>query len=137
MAASPTFPKNIVGIHKTILPADTTAWVDVYDNSAGTANVRIEALNLCSDDTSTVNIQFGRYAGSATYLLGTVRAVTLSGTDGAAARVNCLSTVGATAADGIPVIEVPAGEKLQAKSLVAVTAAKTVTLTGWGRNFAA
>lgn len=137
MAASPVFPKNIVGIHKTILPADTTAWVDVYDNSAGTANIRIEALNLCSDDTATMNIQFGCYAGAATYLIGTVRVVTLSGTDGAAARVNALSTIGTTAADGIPVIEVPAGEKLQAKVLVAVTAAKTVTLTGWGRNFAA
>ena len=137
MAVSPTFPKSIVGINKTILPADTTALVDVYDNSAGTANVRVEALNLCSDDTSTVNIAFYRYAGSTAYLIGVVRAVTLSGTDGATARVNCLSTVGTTAADGIPVIEIPAGQKLQAKSLVAVTAAKTVTITGWGRNFAA
>ena len=137
MAASLTFAKNIVDIHKTILPADTTAWVDVYDNSAGTANIRVEALTLCSDDTSTVNIQFGRYVGATTYPIGTVHAVTLSGTDGATARVNCLTTVGTTAADGIPVIEIPAGVKLQAKSLVAVTAAKTVTLTGWGRNFAA
>lgn len=137
MAATPTYAKNVVSIAKTILPADTTAWVDLYDNSSGTANIRIEALNLCSDDTSTVNIQFGRYVGATTYLLGTVRAVTLSGTDGAAARVNCLSTVGTVAADGIPVIEIAAGSKLQAKSLVAVTSAKTVTLTGWGRNFAA
>ena len=137
MATTPTFAKSIIGIGKQILPADTTAWVDVYDNSAGAANVRIEALNLCSDDTSTVNIQFGRYVGSTTFLIGTVRAVTLSGTDGAAARVNCLSTVGTVAADGIPVIEIAAGTKLQAKSLVTVTSAKTVTLTGWGRNFAA
>ena len=137
MAASPTFPKTIVGVHKTLVNADSTNFVDVYDNSLGTANVRIEALNLTSDDTSTVNIAFARYAGSTAYLIGTVRAVTLSGTDGAAARVNCLSTVGTTAADGIPVIEIAAGEKLQAKSLVAVTSAKTVTLTGWGRSFAA
>ena len=137
MAATPTYAKSVVSVAKTILPADTTAWVDVYDNSAGTANVRIEALNLCSDDTSTVNIKFGRYVGSTTFLIGTVRAVTLSGTDGAAARVNCLSTVGTVAADGIPVIEIAAGTKLQAKSLVTVTSAKTVTLTGWGRNFAA
>lgn len=137
MAATPTYAKSVVSVVKTIINADSTNWVDVYDNSAGSANVRIEALNLCSDDTSTVNIAFGRYVGSTTYLMGTVRAVTLSGTDGAAARVNCLSTVGVTAADGIPVIEVPAGTKLQAKSLVAVTAAKTVTLTGWGRSFAA
>lgn len=137
MAATPTYAKSVVSVVKTIVNADSTNWVDVYDNSAGSANVRIEALNLCSDDTSTVNIAFGRYVGATTYLMGTVRAVTLSGTDGAAARVNCLSTVGVTAADGIPVIEVAAGSKLQAKSLVAVTSAKTVTLTGWGRNFAA
>lgn len=137
MAESPTYAKNVVGINKTLVNADTTAWVDVYDNTAGTENIRVEALNLCSDDTSTVNIQFGCYVGATTYPIGTVRAMTLSGTDGAAARVNCLSTVGTTAADGIPVIEIPAGVKLQAKSLVAVTSAKTVTLTGWGRNFAA
>ena len=137
MASSPTFTKNVVGLHKTLVNADSTNLVDVYDNSAGTANIRVEALNLCSDDTSTVNIAFYRYAGSTAYLIGVVRAVTLSGTDGATARVNCLSTVGTTAADGIPVIEIPAGQKLQAKSLVAVTAAKTVTITGWGRNFAA
>ena len=137
MAATPTYAKSVVSVVKTIVNADSTNWVDVYDNSAGTANVRIEALNLCSDDTSTVNIAFGRYVGSTTYLMGTVRAVTLSGTDGAAARINCLSTVGTVAADGIPVVEVAAGTKLQAKSLVAVTSAKTVTLTGWGRNFAA
>ena len=135
MAANPVFPSGIAGIAKTILPADSTNWVDVYDNSASSTPVRVEALNLCSDDTSTVNIQFGRYVGSTTYLIGTVRAVTLSGTDGAAARVNCLSTVGTTAADGIPVIEVAAGQKLQAKSLVAVTSAKTVTLTGWVRQY--
>ncbi len=33
MAASPTFPKSVVGIDAVILPANTTAWVDVYDNS--------------------------------------------------------------------------------------------------------
>lgn len=137
MAESPTYAKNVVGINKTLVNADTTAWVDVYDNTAGTANIRVEALGICSDDTSTVNIAFGCYVGATTYLIGTVRVVTLSGTDGAAARVNALTTVGTTAADGINVIEVPAGQKLQAKSLVAVTAAKTVTITGWGKNFAA
>jgi hypothetical protein len=137
MAATPTYPKTTVAIAKTILPADTTAWVDVYDNSAGSADVCIEALALCSDDTSTVNIAFGRYVGSTTFLMGTVRAVTLSGTDGAAARVEVLTVVGTTSASGIKVIHVPPGTKLQAKSLVTVTSAKTVTITGCGMTFAA
>jgi hypothetical protein len=136
MATSPTYPSGIASIAKTILPADTTSYVDVYDNSAGTDPVRVEALNLCSNDTSTVNISFARYKSSAAYLIGTVRAVTLSGTDGAAPRINCLATLGVMAPDGIPVIELAAGEKLQAKSLVTVTTDKTVTITGWARQYA-
>lgn len=136
MAATPTFPSNIARIAKTLVNADSTNYVDVYDNSAATTPVRVEALNICSNDTSTVNLSFARYDGSTAYLIGTVRVVTLSGTDGAAARVNALSTIGTTAPDGIPVIEIPPGGKLQAKSLVAVTADKTVTITGWVRQYA-
>jgi hypothetical protein len=135
MSATPIYPSGIVSIAKTILPADTTSYVDVYDNSAGTAPVRVEALNLTSDDTSTVNIAFALLKSATAYLMGTVRAVTLSGTDGAAARINCLATLGVMAPDGIPVIEIPAGEKLQAKSLVTVTTAKIVTITGWARLY--
>lgn len=137
MAASPVFASGTDRIAKTILPADTTAYVDVYDNSASLTGVRVEALNICSNDTSTVNISFARYDGAAAYLIGTVRVVTLSGTDGAAARVNALTTVGTTAADGINVIEIPAGGKLQAKSLANVTADKTVTITGWVKLYLA
>jgi hypothetical protein len=136
MATSPTYPSGIARIAKTIVPADSTNWVDVYDNSASSTPVRVEAMNICSDDTSTVNIQFGRNVGATTFLIGTVRAVTLAGTDGATARVNALATVGTLASDGINVIEIPAGGKLQAKSLVAVTSAKTVTITGWARQYA-
>lgn len=137
MAATATYRNDAKPIRKQILPADTTAWVDVVDNTAGTKAVRVEALNLCSDDTSTVNIQFSRYDGSTNYVVGTVRAVTLAGTDGATARVDCLQTIGTLAPDGIRVIEVGAGGKLQAKSLVAVTSAKTVTLSGWFMKFEA
>jgi hypothetical protein len=136
MAASPIFPSGIAEITKTLVNADSTNWVDIYDNSAGSTPVRCECLILTSDDTATVNIQIGKLSGGTTYLLGTVRAVTLSGTDGAAARINMLNTVGVTAPDSIQVIEIAAGTKLQAKSLVAVTSAKTVTLTGWVRQYA-
>jgi hypothetical protein len=50
--------------------------------------------------------------------------------------VAALDTIGTLAADGIKVIEIPAGGKLQAKSLVAVNSNKTVTITGWVRTFA-
>jgi hypothetical protein len=110
--------------------------VTLYDNSAGSAAVRLEALNLCSDDTVTVNVQIGVEVSSVQYLIGTARAITLSGTDGAAAIINALNIVGNVSPDAIKVIYVPVGGKLVAKSLLAVTATKTVTLTGWVRQYA-
>ena len=135
MATSPTFSSGVAVIRAQILPANTTAWVDVYDNSLGTKAVRVEGLGITSDDTSTVNIQFSMLASGTNYLVGTVRAVTLSGTDGAAARVNAMATVGTLAPDGVYDIWVGAGEKLQAKSLVTVTSAKAVTITGRARLY--
>ena len=136
MAASPTYSSSVAAVRAQLLPADTTAWKDVYDNSAGTSPVRIEGLGICSDDTSTVNIQFSMLIGGTNYLIGTVRAVTLSGTDGATAKVQALPTIGVLAPDGIYDIWVGAGEKLQAKSLVTVTSAKTVNITGRARLYA-
>lgn len=135
MATAPYYPAGIAGIGKTIVNSDSTNWVDVYDNTAGSTPVRIENLTLCSDDTSTVNIQFSRVVGGTSYLIGTARAATLSGTDGAAASVNALSIIGSIGSDGVLAYEVAAGGKLQAKSIAAVTAAKTVTITGWGRTY--
>ena len=136
MATAPTFSSGVATVRAQILPADTTAWKDVYDNSAGTKAVRIEGLGITSDDTSTVNIQFSMLASGTNYLAGTVRAVTLSGTDGAAAKINALTSIGTMAPDGIYDVWVGAGEKLQAKSLVTVTSAKTVTITGRARLYA-
>ena len=135
MATSATFSSGVAVLRAQILPANTTAWVDVYDNSLGTKAVRVEGLGITSDDTSTVNIQFSMLASGTNYLVGTVRAVTLSGTDGAAARVNAMATVGTLAPDGVYDIWVGAGEKLQAKSLVTVTSAKAVTITGRARLY--
>ena len=136
MATSATFSSGVATVRAQLLPADTTAWKDVYDNSAGTKAVRIEGLGITSDDTSTVNIQFSMLASGTNYLAGTVRAVTLSGTDGAAAKVNAMTSIGTLAPDGIYDVWVGAGEKLQAKSLVTVTSAKTVTITGRARLYA-
>jgi hypothetical protein len=136
MATSPVYPSGVAGVNKTIVTADTTNWVTLYDNSAGSAAVRLESLNLCSDDTATVNIQIGVEVSAVQYLIGTARAITLSGTDGAAAIINALNIVGNVSPDAIKVIYIPVGGKLVAKSLLAVTATKTVTLTGWVRQYA-
>jgi hypothetical protein len=135
MAANPSYPSDVKGINKTIVNSDSTNWVTLYDNSSGSTAVRVEALNLCSDDTATVNIQIGVEVSSTQYLIGTAQAVTLSGTNGTARLINALNIVGNVAPDAIKVIYIPASAKLVAKSLVAVTSAKTVTLTGWVRVY--
>jgi hypothetical protein len=129
MATTPIFSNDVKNIAKTIAPGDSTNWVDVFDN-AGLKSARVESLAICSDDTSAVNVQFGLLKGGTTFLLGTINVPTLSGTNGSALRINALTNLGTTDPDGILTIEVEAGAKLQAKSLVAVTASKVVTLTG-------
>ncbi len=136
MATAATFPSGVAAVRAQILPADNTTWKDVYDNSAGDKAVRIEGLGICSDDTNTVNITFSMLANAVNYNIGTVRAGTLSGIDGAAAKVNALAVIGVLAPDGIYDVWVAAGEKLQARSLVAVSSAKVVTIAGRARLYA-
>ena len=134
---TPVYGQDVANIAVTLANADSTNYKDAYDNSGGTKAVRVEALSIASTDTSTVNLQFAVLKGGTAYLLGTCRAVTLSGTDGAAAKVSALSAgnVGTLAADGIYDVWIEAGAKLQVKSLVAVTADKLVTVTGRVRAF--
>lgn len=135
---TPVYSQDMKNIAMTLVNADSTNYKDAYDNSAGSKAVRIEGLSITSDDTSTVNIAFAVLKGGTAYLLGTCRAVTLSGTDGAAARIAVLSVsnIGTLAPDGVYDIWIEAGAKLQVKSLVAVTSNKTVTVTGRVRTFA-
>lgn len=141
MATTNTFPKDRVGFAVKFANADSTNIKVVFDNSAGTKAMRIEALTITSDDTSARNVQFSRLVSAVDYTVGTVNVPVASGTDGAAPRVTALSSatmgIGTMDADGIYVCWIPAGQKLDAKMLVAVTADKTVTLTGWARSYEA
>jgi hypothetical protein len=135
MATTPLFSNDVKNIAKRIMLADTTTFVDIFNNLTGTKSARVEALAICSDDTNAVNVQLGLLIGETVYLMGTVAVPTLSGTNGSAARINAMTTLGTQDPDGIFTIEVEAGAKLQAKSLVAVTAQKVVTLTGRVRTY--
>lgn len=137
MAATPTYASNVKNIAKTLVNADSTNWVDLFDNSANAKNATVEGLTITSDDTSAVNLQIGLLKGGTAYLMGTVNVPTLSGTNGSAARVSALgiSTLGTLTPEGIYTLEIEAGAKLQAKVLAAVTSAKTVTVTGRVRQY--
>lgn len=137
MAATPIYASGVKNIAKTIVNADSTNWVDLFDNSTNNRNATVEGLTICSDDTSAVNMQIGLLKSGTTYVMGTVNVPTLSGTNGSAARVSALgiNTLGTLTPEGIYTIEIEAGAKLQAKAVVAVTAAKTVTVTGRIRQY--
>lgn len=136
MATTPTFPSGVAPIRAKITAALTTTLVDVYDNSAGAAAVRIEGLGLASDDTAAANIQFSMLSSAVSYPISTVNVPIASGTNGSAARVNALPSIGVLAPDGIYDLWIGAGEKLQAAALVTLTSAKTVTITGRVRLYA-
>lgn len=135
MAAAPTYPSGVAAIAATFVDTDGTNWKTIYDNSSS-APVRVEALTLCSDNASAVNLQLGIEVSGSTYLLGTVRVAALAGTDGAAAAVFPLLTLGAVAPDAIRVLHIPPGAKLRARPLATVSATKTVTVTGAARLYA-
>lgn len=132
MAKTNTIPvtQNIKTVGGTFVNADSTTAKTIY--TAGSNDAIIKTLNLTSNDTSAVNIQLLVNDGTADRLLGTVRVATLSGTDGAAPSVDAL---GGTLIPSLPydangkrVLPLQAGHILKWAPLVAVTAAKTVTL---------
>jgi hypothetical protein len=142
MATTNTFPKDRVAVGPiTIVNADSTNIKVLLDNSAGAKALRIEQLTICSDDTTARNVQFSRLASAVDYLIGTVNVPVASGSDGTTPRVTALSSstsgIGALDSDGLYVCWVPAGQKLDVKVLIAVTADKTVTISGWARSFEA
>lgn len=141
MATTNTFPKDRTGFAVNLVNDDSTNIKVVLDNSAGTKALRIESLTITSSDTSARNVQFSRLISGVDYVIGTVNVPIASGTDGIAPRVTALASsaagIGSLDADGIYVCWIPAGQKLDAKMLVAVTADKTVTISGWARSYEA
>lgn len=129
MSATPTFPSGVAVIRAKITPTETTSAVVLYDNT-GTNAVRVEGLGIASDDAAAQNIQFSILAGGVTYPISTVNVPIASGTNGSAARVNALPSIGVLAPDGVYDVWVGAGEKLQANSLATLTAGDTITITG-------
>lgn len=136
MSTTLVLPVDVVSFDRKILPADTTTLLDLIDNTSGTKTMRIESLNLNSDDTSAKIVQFYRKKGSSdAVLLGSINVPTLSGTNGVAATVNALNTLGRDAPDGLSVFYCTAGTKIQISVTAAVTAAKTIHVSGVARTY--
>lgn len=121
----------------TFVNADSTTAKTVF--TAGANDSDLKMLTLTSDDTASVNMHVYYKTGGTAYLIGTVRAVTLSGTDGAA---NAIDLLNSTALPFLPVddagkryIPVKNGDVVQVAPVAAVTSGKTATIVALGYDY--
>lgn len=109
--------------------------------STGAANgTKITAVMVATDDTGARDLQVGiTRVGPVFYPLGTKTIPIGSGTTAAAAGVNLLDPAIIPGlpidSDGQPYLFLENGQSLQAKVLVAVTAAKTMSINAVAADF--
>jgi hypothetical protein len=138
MATIQTYPTTTgpVQVAKRILPADTTAIVDVYDNSAGTAAVKFDSLSITTTNSADRVATFYLYSGTTSFRIGSCSVPDLSGSNGTTdPRINVLSTLGVAGADGVPAIWVSAGNKLQVSVDAALATDKVMDVVGRAWTF--
>jgi len=130
-------PKGVNTGKVQIVNADTTTLKTLF--TAGADDSNLKAIIATSDDTSTVNLRVLLTSGGTDYQLGTVRIVTLSGTDGAANNIDVLNS---TAFAGLPLdangkryIPLKNGDVIKVAALATVTSGKTVNVTAFGEDF--
>lgn len=138
MAANPTYPAATgpVQVAKRLEPSNSTNVVDVYDNSAGTSAVKFDSLSITTTNSADRIAKFYLYAGTTSYLIGSVNVPDLSGTNGSTdPRVNVLATLGVPGADGVHCIWVSAGNKLQVSLDSALATDKVLDVVGRGITY--
>lgn len=122
---------------QTIVNADGTTAKTIF--TAAAEGSRVLGLSLTSDDTAIRDLALYIRKSGTDYLIGTVRIPIAAGTDGAVPSVNGLNSTDLPFLpidnNGIPYIELATGETLKAGVLVAVTAAKTVTIVAFGKDY--
>lgn len=106
---------------------DTTTAKDLF--TAGSNDSDLKVMSITSSDTASVNMQLFYFDGSTSYLIATVRAVTLTGTDGAANAVDLLNSVAspfiAFDDSGKRFIPVKATHKIKGACVVTMTTGTT------------
>ena len=130
---SPIFVLTMNNKGVTFVNADGTSNKDLF--VAGANGSRLASIAATTNDTSTNNVKISLYDGSTAWWAGTVAVPTLSGTDGSTAGVNLLSLSLCPWLNSDGSLTLPSGWKVQVAPLVAVTAAKTLTLVALGADY--
>jgi hypothetical protein len=131
---SPQRPK--LGL-ATIVNADGTALKTVI--TAGADGSKVTSLMLSSNDTTARDIQWGVSRSGTFYPRGTINVPITGGTIAATTGVDAFSFTACPGlpldSDGQPYIFLESGDTLDVKTLVAVTAAKTIYAASAYGNF--
>lgn len=130
---NPIFINKANNQEATFVNADGTTAKDLI--VAGADGTKINGIAVTSDDTSARVLQLLVHDGSTAYLVGSVNVPTLAGTDGTTPGIELLSATLMPWLDSEGGFFIPSGYKIQVKPTVAVTAAKTVTIVGFGGNY--
>jgi hypothetical protein len=117
----------------TFVNADGTTPKDLF--VAGSNGSKFTRCAVHSDDTALVNLKVYVHDGTTAYPVGVVRVAIGAGNDGAIASVNLLSQLMLPWLDQDGELFLPSGYKMQVGPLVAVTAAKTVTIVAIGVDY--
>lgn len=139
MAPSPiaVVPQTPQTYFVQIVAADASASKDLVIGAA--AGTKVTSAFVHSDDTVARDLQLGIVRGATFYPIGTVPVAIGAGNSSAVPNVNLLDPAYIKGlmqdADGNYYVLLKSTEKLSAKSLTTVTAAKTLTLQGFGADF--
>jgi hypothetical protein len=117
----------------TFVNADGTTPKDIC--VAGANGTKVTRIAVHSDDTAASNLKLLIYDGATAFPVGVVRVAIGSGSDGAIPAVNLLNATMLPWLDADGELFLPSGYKLQVGPLVAVTAAKTVSIVCFGIDY--
>lgn len=123
----------------TLVNADGTAAKTLF--TAGADDSDVIAIIVASNDTAAMNLELAIKRGGTAYPLTTVNIPAASGMGAAGATVP-VDLLASTMLPGLPVnsagkryIPLEAGDTLEVRVLVAVTAAKTVYVSAFGQDY--
>lgn len=129
VTATPIFPQTIKNTVKTILPADTSAFVTAY--TGGANGSKIESWYVSSTDTSTRDLQVSFTISAATNLITTINIPINSGNSTSIPVTNMLTSAQwpglCRDSNGNPYLYIASGTTLQISCTTTVTAAKVIT----------
>lgn len=137
MAARPIYLGSVDNFATRILTADSTNLVTLVTGAA--SGTKVITISATTDETVARDVQFWLTISAVDYLLGTVNIPIGAGFSGSVPALDILGSANLPwvrfDSDGAKYLYLESGNILKAKSLVALTAAKTIYFTMQGGSF--